>query len=75
VLDDFGSDALVFVLYFWLDFTSDEDLQRNLGEVRSAIEERFAEAGVSIAFPQRDVHIDASKALRVELVASGTRSA
>jgi small-conductance mechanosensitive channel len=74
VLDDFGSDALVFVLYFWLDFISDEDLQRNLGEVRSAIEECFAEAGVSIAFPQRDVHIDASKALRVEVVASGARA-
>lgn len=75
VLDDFGDDALVFMLFFWLNFTSDENLQRIAGELRSAIERRFSEAGVSIAFPQRDVHVDASKALRVEVVSSGAKAA
>lgn len=74
-LDDFGDDALVYKLFFWLNFASDEDLQRILGEIRSAIGTRLAEAGVSIAFPQRDVHIDAAKALRVEVVSSAAGAA
>jgi small-conductance mechanosensitive channel len=31
------------------------------------IEKSFAEGGISMAFPQRDVHLDTTRALKVEL--------
>jgi len=35
--------------------------------VRAAIDEDFRKAGIVIAFPQRDVHIDMSSPLEVRL--------
>jgi small-conductance mechanosensitive channel len=34
------------------------------------LEKRFAEAGVTVAYPQRDVHLNAARPLQVEVVAS-----
>jgi potassium-dependent mechanosensitive channel len=69
VLDDFGSDAVVFALYFWLTFTSDEEALRIVSDLRFAIEEQLAGAGITIAFPQRDVHLDVATPLQVEMIA------
>ncbi|OQC13332.1 MAG: hypothetical protein BWX79_01038 [Alphaproteobacteria bacterium ADurb.Bin100] len=32
------------------------------------IEKSFAEGGISMAFPQRDVHLDSPRPLQVELI-------
>jgi potassium-dependent mechanosensitive channel len=37
-------------------------------DLRFMLEKRFADAGISIAFPQRDVHVDSSRPLQVEVV-------
>ncbi len=55
--EDFGDSALIFDAYFW----SDVGAERALREIRSAIrfrlDELFAEHGIVIPFPQRDVHL------------------
>jgi len=37
-------------------------------ELNTSIDNAFKEAGVTIAFPQRDVHLDATGALEVRVV-------
>lgn len=65
---DFGADALQFRLYFWLHIHAPLDRQRAQSELRFAIDRLFRERGIVIAFPQRDVHLDASRPLAVRVV-------
>ena len=37
-------------------------------DIRYAIVDAFTKAGIVIAFPQRDIHIDASQPLQLQLV-------
>jgi small-conductance mechanosensitive channel len=68
VFEDFGDNALVFTLYFWTDIKAPMDLRRTQSALRFDLCERFERAGIVIAFPQRDVHLDASQPLPVRLV-------
>jgi small-conductance mechanosensitive channel len=38
-------------------------------EIRLGIEKRFAEHGIAIPFPQRDIRLDSRAPIRVEMVA------
>lgn len=58
IFEDFGDNALIFDSYFWIDAVGDRDLRKVRSEVRFAISDLFDEAGIVIAFPQRDVHLD-----------------
>ncbi|MCB0358442.1 MAG: mechanosensitive ion channel, partial [Bdellovibrionales bacterium] len=65
---DFGSDALAFELHFWAKVKTVMDREGVQSDLRFTIDRRFREAGVVIAFPQRDVHLDAAAPLSVRLV-------
>jgi potassium efflux system protein len=41
-------------------------------QLHQAIDREFKKAGIRISFPQRDVHLDASRPLRVHLEAEET---
>ena len=58
VFEDFGDTALVFRLYVWVDLAAQPDQRMVITELRQCIAERFAEAGLAIAFPQMDLHFD-----------------
>jgi small-conductance mechanosensitive channel len=64
---DFGDNALVFKLYFWAKVTENVGVQRISSDLRFMIEHFFREAGITIAFPQRELHFDNSRPLQVEL--------
>lgn len=68
LFSDFGNDSLVFDVFFWLKIQN--SLERRLVEsdLRFMIEGAFREAGVNIAYPQRDVHLDTVKPLEVRVV-------
>ncbi|NCF20474.1 MAG: mechanosensitive ion channel, partial [Haliea sp.] len=64
--DEFGDNSLVITVRFYLG-----DLDNRLStasEVRLAINEYFNEKGIIVAFPQRDVHLDASEPVPVRVV-------
>jgi small-conductance mechanosensitive channel len=75
IFSDFGDNALVFSLYLWLNLAPDVNSLQVLSDLRFMIEKRFAEVGIEIAFPQRDVRLDVAKPLRVEVVPSAAASA
>jgi small-conductance mechanosensitive channel len=70
LFEDFGDNALVFALYFWIEMGPGVNSLVVMSDLRFMIEKRFSEAGVDIAFPQRDIHLSASRPLQVEVTRS-----
>ena len=58
IFEDFGDNALIFDTYFWVEAISERELRRIRSDIRFRIDELFADDGIVIAFPQRDVHLD-----------------
>lgn len=69
--DDFADNALTFNLFFWTSVQQPMDIRRVQSDVRFAIDRLFAENDIVIAFPQRDVHLDTSRPLQVQMTQSG----
>jgi len=65
---DFGDNALIFSLYFWLNMESLVERLMLESNIRFRIDELFREAGIVIAYPQRDVHIDMARPLELKVV-------
>ena len=68
VFEEFGDNALIFDSYFWCDVGGEKQLREIRSEVRFRISALFAENGITIAFPQRDVHLDSRDPLEIRLV-------
>jgi small-conductance mechanosensitive channel len=68
LFNDFGDNALIFDLYFWISMNRIMDPRIIESDIRFRIDELFREAGIVIAFPQRDVHLDTQKPLEFRLV-------
>jgi potassium-dependent mechanosensitive channel len=64
---DFGDSALMFEVRFWADVIRSNSAQIS-SDLRQMIAISLAEHGIVIAFPQRDVHLDASRPLPVQVV-------
>ncbi|MGB0761789.1 MAG: mechanosensitive ion channel domain-containing protein [Rubripirellula sp.] len=67
LFQDFGDSSLAFEVHFWVQMKRIMDGAKVRSSVRAAIDEDFRKAGIVIAFPQRDVHIDMSSPLEVRL--------
>ncbi len=62
---DFGDNALIFHLLIWLRLGNIIDRKRIVSDLRFTINGLFNEAGIVIAYPQRDLHIDSLKPIQV----------
>jgi len=71
IFADFGDNALAFELYYYARLRTMIELKKIASEVRFSIDERFADKGVVIAFPQRDVHMDIVHPVQVQVLKSG----
>lgn len=67
VFEDFGDNSLVFDVYFWCDVTGERLLREIRSDIRFSICDLFAEHGIVVAFPQRDVHLDTKDALKIQV--------
>jgi small-conductance mechanosensitive channel len=72
LFEDFADSNLVFALYFWIDLSTGASGTVVMSDLRFMIEKSFAEGGISMAFPQRDVHLDSARPLQVELTRGAT---
>ncbi len=65
IFETFGDNALGLLLRCFVDSI---DLRvKTISELNEAINDKFNAAGISIAFPQRDMHLDTIKPLRVQI--------
>lgn len=67
IFEDFGDNALIFDAYFWCDISLNKSLRSIRSDIRLAISSGFNQAGIVIAFPQRDIHLHADKPIAVHL--------
>ena len=73
---DFAADALLFELRFWVHLRQTRKTEVE-SELRFAIDGLFADRGLVIAYPQRDVHLNVLRPVEVRLTQplSQTRAA
>jgi small-conductance mechanosensitive channel len=74
-LQEFADNALSLRLDFWVDLAVQSNRLRLMSDIRLHIEELFAENGIVIAFPQRDVHLDMASPVKVELTTAASAGA
>lgn len=73
--EEFGDSALLFEAQCWITMRSILEKKRVLSDLRFRIDELFRDAGIVIAFPQQDVHVDLAAPLEVRLSRESTRGA
>jgi len=71
--EDFGDNALIFALYFWIDYGAEGNPLQVASDLRFMIYKRFTDEHIVFAFPQRDLHLDSADPLRIELAYSAVR--
>ena len=67
LLEDFGENALVFGLYFWVEMKPKVSSLQIMSDLRCMIIDALAKAGIAIPFPQRDLHFDPARPLSVSV--------
>jgi small-conductance mechanosensitive channel len=58
--EDFGDNALIFDINFWINSNVEGGLRKARSNVRFRLAELFEEHNIVVAYPQRDVHLDGS---------------
>ena len=71
--EDFGDSSLIFRLLYWVDATQTQR-ERLDSDLRFMIERALNEVGITLAFPQRDIHFDTAQPLKVEFASSPEQS-
>ena len=75
IFEDFGDNALIFDIYFWVEARGDSDLRITRSDLRHRITELLKSADITVAFPQRDVHLNSLSPLEVKIQKPDERSA
>jgi small-conductance mechanosensitive channel len=60
--------TLLLRVEYWIDMNIHDNTRLVAIEIRRGIEKRFAQNGIAIAFPQRDVNFSSRDPVRVEVV-------
>jgi small-conductance mechanosensitive channel len=68
IFEEFGDSALIFDLYFWGEATGERDLRVIRSDLRRKIDSAFREHNISIAFPQRDLHMKTAAPIEVRVI-------
>lgn len=64
---EFGDNSLAFEVHFWIQMRTIMQSQRIESDLRFAIDRMFREADITIAFPQRDIHLHADRPIEVNM--------
>jgi small-conductance mechanosensitive channel len=66
IFEDFGDNALIFDLYFWVHSSGDRGARQIRSDVRFSLDQAFIDAQIVVAYPQRDIHVDGTLRLQRE---------
>jgi len=65
---DFADNSLNFEVHFWIKMRTITERLRVESDIRFRIDTLFREAHISIAFPQRDVHLNTTAPMAVRII-------
>jgi small-conductance mechanosensitive channel len=66
IFKDFGDNALIFDLYFWVHSSGDRGARQIRSDVRFSLDQALIDAQIVVAYPQRDIHVDGTLRLQRE---------
>lgn len=75
LFEDFAESAMIFTVYYWLDLAYVADRLIVASEIRVSLNRRLTEAGIIIAYPQRNVHLHTIRPLEVVIGNSAASNA
>jgi len=64
----FGDNALIFEVFFGVNLKNHMERRKLESRIRFNVDRLFAENNITIAFPQRDIHIDSTKPIEVKML-------
>ena len=67
LFNEFGDNALNFEVHFWIQVRTMMQARRVESELRHTIDRLMRDAQITIAFPQRDVHLDSLRPIEVNV--------
>lgn len=73
IFDSFGDNALLLTLRAFVDNLENRIITKS--ELNSIVNDKMNDAGIVIAFPQRDIHLDTSSPLEIRMTKENTKSA
>jgi len=65
IFDAFGENALNITLFAFLP--SMDNRMRTRSELHTSVNQKLKESGITIAFPQRDIHFDINSPLEIRM--------
>lgn len=68
VFEDFGDNALIFSVYYWIDMSAGANSAIIASDLRLMIEKHFTEASIGVPFPQREMHLSTDTPIEVRMV-------
>ena len=71
VFEDFGDNAMVFSVYYWIDMSAGANATIIGSDLRLMIEKYFTETGIGVPFPQREMHLSTDTPIEVHMVEQG----
>lgn len=67
LLEDFGDNALIFTLYYWVAFAPGVNPALVGSDLRFMIEKSLGDERISLSYPQRDVHLDTARPIEIHV--------
>jgi small-conductance mechanosensitive channel len=67
LFEDFGDNALIFTLNYWISCSPGVNPALVGSDLRFMIEKSLADERISISYPQRDVHLEATKPIEIHV--------
>ncbi|WP_411826863.1 mechanosensitive ion channel domain-containing protein [Luteolibacter sp. AS25] len=67
IFENFGDNSLDFRMYYWIEMNDKTNGLVVGSDLRIMIEKRLTDLEIGVPYPQRDIHLDISKPLQVEL--------
>lgn len=67
LLEDFGDNALIFTLYYWVSFSPGVNPALVGSDLRFMIEKGLADERISMSYPQRDIHLDTTRPIEIHM--------
>jgi small-conductance mechanosensitive channel len=58
IFEDFGDSSLIFDSYFWVYSVGEKSARQIRSDIRFTVNHLFSDKGITIAFPQQDIHLD-----------------
>lgn len=67
VMEEFGDNAMIFTLFFWIEFGKGNNPAIVASDLRIMVEKHLRELGINVPFPQRDMHLTTTEPIQIRI--------